>query len=159
MQRNRVAASLTPRTPLPDMLRSPQQCERCSVADACMLLHRALENGTAQSSGAATLFDSRAGHLTQTQMDFINHWIQLIDLEQGDMTRLRKEIWCMSAPDREAMGTCIGSLVACETPSLTPSAGNHHVIAFKRVAQSQQPVSKRGSAAQMVVVRIDKAIK
>lgn len=104
-QRNRIASYLLPRSPLPEMLQNISVCGRCNVAALCTVAHRASEGGTAASSGIPALFEAHAGGLSRAHLDFLDHWLRLVDLEQDDMTKAKKAIWCLSSAtgrDRES---------------------------------------------------------
>lgn len=53
----------------------------------------------------------KTGHLTNDQAAFFKKWERLITLEEQDMIKFRKELWTMSARDREDKGRCLSSMV------------------------------------------------
>ena len=62
-------------------------------------------------SPIASLYDMKTGHLTPSQLAFFKKWEQLIALEEKDIVKFRKELWTMTARDREDKGRCLSSMV------------------------------------------------
>ena len=63
------------------------------------------------SSDIADIYTLKTGHLTQSQAAFFKKWEALISLEEKDLVRFRKELWTMSAPEREEKGRCFSNMV------------------------------------------------
>ncbi|KAK9768425.1 DNA replication endonuclease-helicase Dna2 [Basidiobolus ranarum] len=109
--RNQMAPYLINRRKLPSMLESLHTCQRCYVLDSCLVYHKTVENGDATSSGLGALFDSKVGHITDRHTQFFDKWDKLISLEENDMHRFRKEIWCLLGVERERLGRCFSNMV------------------------------------------------
>ncbi|KAJ1919842.1 DNA replication endonuclease-helicase Dna2 [Mycoemilia scoparia] len=98
---------------LPEMIKSEFDCKYCPLITGCVVYHAAVENGNLESSGMPeAMWKSQIGDLTPKQLDFFQHWIKLIDLEERDMTRFRAELWTMGSEEREAnTGRCLSNMV------------------------------------------------
>lgn len=113
--RNRISSYLKPgNQDLPDLMRQ-QKCERCDKQQSCMTLNFMLEDGTAEESGLKDgLFDELTEHL-QGRSDyqhFLSLWDDLLSKEEEFMSRVNKELWVMTAKDREKQrGKALGDLV------------------------------------------------
>ena len=69
------------------------------------------DDGDAVTSGLPDLFTRKTAHLSPAHAEYLRHWDELINLEQGDIHRFRKEIWCMLAGERERQGPCLSDMV------------------------------------------------
>ncbi|KAJ3168668.1 Tripartite DNA replication factor [Geranomyces variabilis] len=108
--RNAMACHLNKKTKLPPVIQNPDTCKRCYALDKCLLYHKAVELGTAETSGVGPLFDERTSHLTPTHLRFFEKWERLITMEEGDLHSQRKEIWTLLGSEREKKGTCFSGL-------------------------------------------------
>ncbi|BDA50404.1 DNA replication ATP-dependent helicase/nuclease DNA2 [Coccomyxa sp. Obi] len=137
MQRNALAARLGRARSLPPMLREERSCSNCFQRSNCSLFHKAsapllhtpyfpplsslsgvprlatlgaLEGGCAESAGMGPTFSELTGHLSAVHAQFLAHWLHLVDLEEGDTSAKRSEIWAMPGEEREALGRCVAGL-------------------------------------------------
>ena len=62
------------------------------------------------TSDIADIYMLKTGHLTPTQAAFFKKWEALISLEERDIVRFRKELWTMSAVEREEKGRCFSHM-------------------------------------------------
>lgn len=62
------------------------------------------------NSEIADIYELKTGHLTPAQTSFFKKWEALISLEEKDLVRFRKELWTMSADEREEKGRCFGRM-------------------------------------------------
>ena len=103
--RNALAASLVPKRPLPPILVGrPTICQRCSLADTCMLFHKMVENGTAESSGLGSLFEEKTSHITDKHREYFSQWLSLIDMEAAHAMKVKQEMMNADANTRERTG-------------------------------------------------------
>ena len=63
------------------------------------------------TSDIADIYELKTGHLTSSQAAFFKNWEALISLEEKDIIRFRKELWTMSADEREAKGRCFSNML------------------------------------------------
>lgn len=56
---------------------------------------QAMEAGTSDSAGMGDAFAERTQHMSQAHAHFLAHWLRLVDLEEGDSTAKRSEIWAL----------------------------------------------------------------
>lgn len=76
-----------------------------------ILLYKAFENGTAETSGVETLWKMRLGHLTDIHIAYFKKWLRLVDIENLDFFRAQKDIWSMSGTERESKsGNSLGNM-------------------------------------------------
>ena len=109
---------------------------------------QALDGGDSASSGVTVQFDAATAHLTAAHIEYLRHWDRLISLEQGDVNRFRKEIWCMLATDRERTGAALANMIIDATPSTSgataagppANAFGGHLVRFRYV-RGAVPVS------------------
>jgi DNA replication ATP-dependent helicase Dna2 len=59
----------------------------------------------------AELYEEKTGHLSAAQAAFFKHWERLLSLEEQDTTRLRAQLWTMTAKAREKAGRCFADMV------------------------------------------------
>ncbi|KAG6911010.1 hypothetical protein DXG01_005425 [Tephrocybe rancida] len=116
MRRNRKSESDKGPNPLPEPFLPPtiddeRTCKRCYAIDACMLYRKAIENVEDTSSPIADIYDLKTSHLTPPRAQFFKQWEALVALEEQDLVRFKKELWTMSAADRELKGRCFSSMV------------------------------------------------
>ena len=119
MGRNELAKWKNSPGRLPEMLRSPHDCKNCYAADSCFVYHKvtspcpslikALEGGTADSSGLGEVFEIETGHLDETDAEFFKHWTDLLNKEEQSIFRFKNELWRMLSTDREKLGRYISS--------------------------------------------------
>ncbi|TCD66888.1 Tripartite DNA replication factor [Steccherinum ochraceum] len=96
---------------LPSTLDESHICGRCFVLDTCMLYRKAVENVVDDTSEIADMYALKTSHLTPTQGNFFKKWEALISLEEQDLLRFRKELWTMTAVERENKGRAFSSMV------------------------------------------------
>lgn len=56
------------------------------------------------------MYALKTGHLSPVHAAFFKKWEALISLEERDLVRFRKELWTMSAPEREEKGRCFSNM-------------------------------------------------
>ncbi|CDU25051.1 related to DNA2-DNA helicase [Sporisorium scitamineum] len=138
---------------LPPTIDSEHKCRRCYAVDGCMLFRRAVENvvepseaemGDIEGSSApkrgkvlsrrtpiADVFEQKTEHLTDIHLDFFRKWDRLLNLEEEDAVRIRREMWTMTAEQREKVGRCFGNMrldVQAGTCSPAASASMRRVV-------------------------------
>lgn len=116
--RNRIAAYLREGIrEYPEVIRR-STCDRCDVQETCMTLHYLVEDGTSESSGLKPdRFDEIVGHIDTKNLykDFFNYWDMLITKEELLMNKLRKELWTLTAKERELKsGNALANMVISE---------------------------------------------
>ncbi|KIM55426.1 hypothetical protein SCLCIDRAFT_17374 [Scleroderma citrinum Foug A] len=96
---------------LPPTIDDERICQKCYALDTCMLYRKAVENVQDDASLIASIYDRKTSHLTPSQAEFFKQWENLITLEEQDAIRFKKELWTMSAEEREEKGRCFSSMV------------------------------------------------
>ena len=56
---------------------------------------QATEDGTSESAGMGDAFEDRTQCMTPERSAFLAHWLRLVDLEEGDQSARRAEIWAL----------------------------------------------------------------
>ncbi|KIK93881.1 hypothetical protein PAXRUDRAFT_33817 [Paxillus rubicundulus Ve08.2h10] len=131
----RVNLSKVPEPFLPPTIDDERTCKKCYAVDPCMLYRKAVENVEDDSSPIAGIYELKTSHLTPSQADFFKQWEALIALEEQDGLRFRKELWTMSALEREDKGRCFNSMVidGSYLASPVPSSGKIHRYTYRFV--------------------------
>ncbi|OAX37312.1 Dna2-domain-containing protein [Rhizopogon vinicolor AM-OR11-026] len=126
---------------LPPTIDDERLCKKCYALDTCMLFRKAVENVVDISSPIADLYDLKTSHLKPSHLTFFKQWEKLISLEEQDAVRFKKELWCMTAQEREDKGRCFNSMVidASFRPGevLSGSQRHHHIYCFVRASADQ----------------------
>ncbi|GAA5907066.1 hypothetical protein JCM8208_004503 [Rhodotorula glutinis] len=130
-----TAADLEPAL-LPPPIDDERSCKRCYVRDACMLYRRAvdgdLEISTDDADPLQVLFEERTGHLTPEHAAFFQHWERLISFEEQELVRYKKEIWTLTAEEREKVGRCFANMVvASGKVEDEPAVKNAHRFSYR----------------------------
>lgn len=117
-----------PEQVLPPTIDSEFKCRRCYAVDGCMLFRRATENVIepkdvesdappnktgnllAKRSPIADVYEQKTEHLTDVHLDFFRKWDRLLNLEEEDAVRFRREMWTMTAEQREKVGRCFANM-------------------------------------------------
>lgn len=73
-----------------------------------------MESVNDTSSPIADIYDLKSAHLTPAQREFFKKWENLISLEERDLVRFKKELWTMTAREREAHGRCFADMILDE---------------------------------------------
>ncbi|KAG1898951.1 Dna2-domain-containing protein [Suillus fuscotomentosus] len=123
---------------LPPTIDDERMCKKCYALDTCMLFRKAVENVVDTSSPIADVYDLKTSHLKPSHLAFFKQWEELISLEEQDATRFRKELWCMTAQEREDKGRCFNSMVidASFQPGKVPNNGKIHQYTYCLVRAS-----------------------
>eukprot|EP00736_Rhodelphis_marinus_P010559 Rmarinus@m.29999 len=95
--RNKLArymhAPANPSGALPPLLRDPGKCSRCFAVDRCMMYHRSLERGSAESSGVAEHFGRAVDHLSPKAVAYFAKWEEALELEARESTKSSAVLW------------------------------------------------------------------
>jgi hypothetical protein len=92
----------------------------------CCGLRQALEKGTAETAGMGEHFAAQTGHLSAAHADFLAHWLRLVDLEEGDLSRRRSEFWALPGALQGFRVKAQGSettVAACAPQHASPMGG------------------------------------
>jgi len=78
------------------------------------------------------LYDLKTSHLKPSHLAFFKQWEKLISFEEQDAIRFKKELWCMTAQEREDRGRCFSSMVidASFRPREFPNSGKIHQYTY-----------------------------
>lgn len=96
------------------------------------------------SSSISDIYALKSSHITPIQAEFFKTWEHLISLEEQDLVRFRKELWTMTAKERETHGRCFAEMVLDEeyqpeTPALKSGSkreGRIHQFTYRFVKAS-----------------------
>ncbi|KAL4079032.1 Dna2-domain-containing protein [Scleroderma citrinum] len=112
---------------LPPTIDDERICQKCYALDTCMLYRKTVENVVDDTSPIASIYSLKTSHLTPAQAEFFKQWESLITLEEHDAMRFKKELWTMSAQEREEKGRCFSSMVI-DHGYVYPDTGNSSKI-------------------------------
>ncbi|GAA6046645.1 hypothetical protein JCM3770_003094 [Rhodotorula araucariae] len=102
---------------LPPPIDDARSCKKCYVRDACMLFRRAdgeLAISQDDQDPLQLLYEDKTGHLTDEHAAFFQRWERLISFEEQELVRFKKEIWTLTAAEREKAGRCFANMVVSE---------------------------------------------
>ncbi|GAK67711.1 DNA replication helicase DNA2 [Moesziomyces antarcticus] len=156
---------------LPPTIDSEYKCRRCYAVDGCMLFRRAIENvvepkeesntshedvsrlSVAEAQGTdlvlarrtpiADVYEQKTSHLTAVHLEFFRKWDRLLNLEEEDAVRIRREMWTMSAEQREKAGRCFASMrldlnaLQLEEASAAPASSSMRRVVHRFVRHCQ----------------------
>ena len=139
-----------PRRTLPEAIDDERTCKKCYAADGCMLYRRAVDKVTTLSDDSMQqVYDDRTAHLTDEQCEFFEKWERLISLEEREMVRFKKEIWNMTALERQKYGRCFANMAVDPTyERKTPAKDAKPAIQrfFYRMVRSNIPLSSNSNS-------------
>ena len=117
--RNGIAHSLESRS-LPPVLGHSRQCKNCYNVTTCMLSHKALENGTSDSSGVGPLFHTLTGEVRSQDAKFLTDWMEMLQLEEDTAGR-RGVFWVDSGrgSDSRAKASARGLICTSREPEVS----------------------------------------
>ncbi|XP_035254823.1 DNA replication ATP-dependent helicase/nuclease DNA2 isoform X1 [Anguilla anguilla] len=110
-----------------------QSCKYCPQMRNCSLYNRAVERGTLGGRPDQPAFvEQETQHLSEAHLQYFSHWVLLCALEGRTMERKggRRNIWLLSAEERERSGGCMGNLL--RTGLVKPLFDNAYVHCFVR---------------------------
>ncbi|KAI9068877.1 Dna2-domain-containing protein [Trametes sanguinea] len=133
---------------LPPTIDDNRTCGKCYALDTCMLYRKAVEEVVDDDSEIADIYQLKTGHLTPDQAGFFKKWEALISLEEKDLVRFRKELWTMTAEEREEKGRCFGRMLLDASyrpqPSIKPTSqkeGKIHRSTYRFIKATSGSVS------------------
>ncbi|KAJ3206193.1 Tripartite DNA replication factor, partial [Clydaea vesicula] len=135
IKRNTLAYFMLNQNIIPKMLKDSFVCKKCHLNTECFLLHNTMENGNAETSGLGSLFELKLKNLTENHLEFLNKWEKLVSIEEGDITKFRKEIWTMSSTERERSGRCFSNmgLIECNENGIGYFGGSSYIYQFRKM--------------------------
>lgn len=102
--RNRISPYIQNGTrELPDLMRQ-QKCDNCAIQESCMTINYMTEGGNSENSGLNEgVYDLLTEHLVDRPeyAAFLNHWDTLLTSEEEFVSKFNKDLWVMTAKERE----------------------------------------------------------
>jgi len=129
--RNSIAHSLQNRS-LPPVLGHSRQCKNCYNIATCMLSHKALENGTSDSSGVGPLFHTLTGEVRPQDAKFLADWMEMLQLEEDTAGR-RGVFWVDPGRGTESRAKASVRDLACTSREPEVSKDSRFVYTFAPV--------------------------
>lgn len=108
--RNNIAKYLKNNQELPSMLKNMFVCRKCPMRKPCFIFHKAIESGSAETSGLGEYFDDETNDITSKDSDFFRYWDLILSKEENEIFRFKKELWTMTSKEREKHGRCLSNL-------------------------------------------------
>ncbi|XP_053357959.1 DNA replication ATP-dependent helicase/nuclease DNA2 [Clarias gariepinus] len=117
---------------LPEVISDKQACKYCPQKRNCALYNRAVEKAHRPSGDPEAFLQLESDHLNQLHLQYFSHWLLLCSLEARTMESKggRRNIWLLSAQEREKNGGCVGNMVL--TGSVTTLSEGVYIHRFKR---------------------------
>ncbi|WEJ92739.1 DNA replication endonuclease-helicase Dna2 [Yamadazyma tenuis] len=101
-------------------------CDRCEVQTECMTIHHLYENGSSESSGLSPeKYLEITSHLDGNRIykDFYEYWDMLITKEESLLKMLKKDLWVMTAREREeSSGKALANMMIVESSENSESS-------------------------------------
>ncbi|XP_047126178.1 DNA replication ATP-dependent helicase/nuclease DNA2 isoform X2 [Hydra vulgaris] len=115
IKRNSIARKLTLENNnlyMPSVLGDKRKCARCFQNQTCMLYHKAVENGNANTSGVDSLFMDLTNHINNNQLDFFKKWYELvmIEIKYDEQINKNKYFWLDTSQHCEMRGECLSRM-------------------------------------------------
>lgn len=152
--RNRISYFLrNGQRDLPDLMRQ-QKCDRCMIQQSCMTLNYMTESGTAEDSGLKEgVYEDLTHHLKDKPhyTAYFKYWNELLSQEEHFMTRFNKDLWVLSAQERETdQGKALADLII---KSFDDDDDNRLLYTFAR-----EPNKQGRSMDSTQILKYDKVI-
>lgn len=118
---------------LPPVLANHTTCSRCFQVAECMVFHRALEGGDAQSSALGGLFGEITGELDAADLAYLRKWEALVGLEAGACSTLGRDLWHRKgAAEEERTARTMGDMVCVDVEARNGLDGPAFLYRFAR---------------------------
>ncbi|KAF8982827.1 Tripartite DNA replication factor [Haplosporangium bisporale] len=127
IHRNKLAMYEEQNQTFPPMLRDERTCKRCFSSVSCMIIHKLLEGGSAETASTGPLYHVVTDHLNKNHAEFLSKWNNLLILEHGDISKFRTQIWSMTSSTRQASGNCFSNMILVEALSDDNPSGDQDV--------------------------------
>ncbi|KAI0461345.1 hypothetical protein LJB42_001013 [Komagataella kurtzmanii] len=128
---------------LPPLIKQ-SECDRCDVLVPCMALNKLIENGTPEDSGILEQkYELLTSHLDKEEYkSFFKKWVGLIDKESLTLDMLQRQIWTLTATEKEQNGgTCLGGLEIIEMEESSVSNYNYRYVLNRDCNSSNAPLT------------------
>lgn len=149
--RNNLAVYIREKLQLPPMLKRARMCNRCYAKTPCLIYHKLLEGGDGETSALGEDFDAATGHLTPEDRDFFNKWDELLNKEEGNLAKFRRELWTLLSSEREALGRCFGDVVIDPTSAFEDDQGSRINRFRYTFIKKQAPLNFTFAESQLTV--------
>ncbi|EFP83834.1 uncharacterized protein PGTG_09547 [Puccinia graminis f. sp. tritici CRL 75-36-700-3] len=112
-----TVCDLPPDNPiLPEPIDNDRACCRCFEVEGCMLYRKTVEqvDSIPPQKGIdrlRELYERKTSHLTPVHTEFFRRWEALVSHEEKELGKLKKQIWTMSADEREQTGNTLANMV------------------------------------------------
>lgn len=133
--RNRISPYIQHGTrELPDLMRQ-QKCDNCAIQESCMTINYMTEDGTLENSGLNDgVYDLLTEHLVNKPeyAEYINHWDALLTSEEEFVSKFNKDLWVMTAHEREEQqGKALSGMIIAEKSEFVDGS-SEFIYTFKR---------------------------
>ena len=95
---------------LPPMFEQESECARCSQFENCVLRHKVFETGTRETSKLGALWDSAFASLSTRHLEYFEKWMKAIQHESAESVSTQRELYILTAAQRQQEGHCIPNL-------------------------------------------------
>ncbi|KTW25775.1 hypothetical protein T552_03388 [Pneumocystis carinii B80] len=143
--RNNIARYLKNNQELPPMLKNMFVCKKCPMRNPCFVFHKAIESGTAETSGLGEYFNDETSDITSKNSNFFRNWDFILSKEENEIFRLKKELWTMTSKEREKHGRCLSNLKIKKIHSISEEDIlkhiNHYIYTLEKCSSSNNDYS------------------
>lgn len=147
---------------LPPLLQRLNECQYCYQAAECLTYHAAVEKGSQASSGVPDLFRFILNDVSPSQLQYLQHWDRLLELESIATEVDRASNWVVNSREKEASGDKSLSEVRVVNHFAGANADNAHeyVLVFaKQTASASDDLETVFSVGDKVYVSIESSEK
>ncbi|XP_071985683.1 DNA replication ATP-dependent helicase/nuclease DNA2 isoform X2 [Engystomops pustulosus] len=121
--------------PLPPLIADRQACKFCSQLRNCALYSRSVEQQSDSfyiPNEMLPVIESETAHLRLSHLQYFSLWYLMLALEalSKESKTGRKNIWMLSAEEREVDGQCVGNLI--RVGSVESVSDVQHLHCFQR---------------------------
>ncbi|KAH9453383.1 hypothetical protein Pst134EA_024259 [Puccinia striiformis f. sp. tritici] len=105
---------------LPEPIDNDRACCKCFEVEGCMLYRKAVEQVDELPPQRGIdrlreLYQRKTHHLTPVHTEFFRRWEALVSHEEKELGKMKKQIWSMSADERERTGNALANIVIDHT--------------------------------------------
>ncbi len=126
MTLNSIISIQVSHSKLPPMLRNYGTCEWCYQASECMVSHKIIDRGEANSSGVKNIFDYVLRKMNVNHLKYLQHWLRLIDLEYNATLKYGEHVIWMGASKEKSR--CIDKLQYEGLSLVTSERGDSQIL-------------------------------
>ncbi|PLW11381.1 hypothetical protein PCANC_21857 [Puccinia coronata f. sp. avenae] len=145
---------------LPEPIDSERGCCKCFEVEGCMLYRKAVEQVDSLPAqrgidALRELYERKTYHLTPVHTEFFRRWEALVSHEEKELGKLKKQIWTMSAEERERTGNALANMTIDH--SFHPDDGSYDPTATSKIHRHTYRLVRLPTKSNSAAVHENKA--